>query len=83
MLTRSTNPPKVATSTDIPPTDHGNRRQTSDTPPENYREQEGCYATRPGSAVSPAEYLLQALAGCYTVTLTALAAAMLFFSSLT
>jgi hypothetical protein len=28
---RSTDPPKVATSTDIPPTDHGHRRQTSDT----------------------------------------------------
>jgi hypothetical protein len=45
VLMGSTNPPKVATSTDIPPTDHGHRRQTSDTPPENYREQEGCYAT--------------------------------------
>lgn len=37
----STNPPKVAASTDTPPTAHVHRRQASDSPPENYREQGG------------------------------------------
>lgn len=40
----STNTPKVAASTDIPPMAHGRRRQAPDTPPENCREQGGRYA---------------------------------------